>query len=60
MNIILKTDLVVNAIFHVEHIMSSTHISMWQCSAPLSRARRSSFFYSDKKVSSLSLILLAQ
>ena len=59
MNIILKTDVVLYAIFHVEHIVSSTHISMWQCSAPLSR-KRWSFSYSAKKKSHLSLILLAQ
>ena len=47
--IILKTDVVFCAIFHVEHIMSSTHIV---CGSALLLERWSS--YSAKKVISLS------
>ena len=62
MNIILKTDAVLYAMFHIEHIMCSIHISMWQCSVALISIARDGHLssYSAKKVYSLSLVLLAQ
>ena len=51
MNIILKTDVVLYAMFHIEHIMCSIHISMWQCSVALISIARDGHLssYSAKK-----------
>ena len=59
---ILKTDVVLYAMFHIEHIMCSIHTLVCGSALPLSSLARCGHLFSilPKKVSSLSLVLLAQ